>query len=276
MPTHPLKRRGRPLAACLVLAGVVTACAQATLAESDGDAGLLAAAAGSGEQPRKPSVGPGSGAQPSAPPAGAGASGCGIVDTAGLCRESVAWWCQDGALVSQDCGALSATCAFRQDLQGFRCDASVPQAPESASPPPEDPNFVGDEPPPPEGEPAAPCNVAPEGECVGDTLRYCLGDALFETDCAALGQSCVLVSDIVGYTCQGAPPPQPPPQPPPTQPPAPPPPEDPCRGVDFLGLCDGNVAVWCENGQLWAIDCAAEGAFCAYIDDQIGFFCLAF
>jgi len=271
VPTRSHRLPARALAWGFFVTATLGACAEASLRPENADAGLLSSDTASGGQARKPPTVTGS-AAPSAPGSPAPADEvCGLVDHAGVCRGAAAWWCQDGTLVSQDCGALSATCTFRQDLQAYRCDASVPQAPESASPPPEDPNFVGDELPPPEGDPAAPCNLDPTGECVGDTLRYCIGDTLFESDCAATAQSCVFVNDVVGHTCQNVPPPSaPPPSPPP------PPPNDPCQGIDFLGLCNGNVAVWCADGQLVALDCTTEGGVCAYVDDQIGYYCIAF
>lgn len=62
----------------------------------------------------------------------------------------------------------------------------------------------------------------------------------------------------------GQAPPGPPPEAPsdPNQPPddpnAPEPPtgpDDPCQGITYEGICDGDVVVWCEGGELWGIDC---------------------
>lgn len=56
-----------------------------------------------------------------------------------------------------------------------------------------------------------------------------------------------------------------------------PPPEgevDECMGIDFLGVCHGTLAVWCEEGQLFAFDCAEEGLGCDYIDADIGYYCV--
>ncbi len=70
-------------------------------------------------------------------------------------------------------------------------------------------------------------------------------------------------------------------EPPPDQPEAEPPPEegqptDDCMGIDFLGVCHGTLAVWCEadEGQLYAYDCADEGLVCDYIDEDIGYYCV--
>lgn len=51
-------------------------------------------------------------------------------------------------------------------------------------------------------------------------------------------------------------------------------PEDNCRGIDFLGVCHGTLAVWCEEGELYAYDCAEEQLVCDYIDQDIGYYCV--
>jgi len=48
---------------------------------------------------------------------------------------------------------------------------------------------------------------------------------------------------------------------------------DPCGGVTYQGYCDGNVLVWCENGQLWIYDCGNCGGICGYQDPVIGCVC---
>ena len=44
-------------------------------------------------------------------------------------------------------------------------------------------------------------------------------------------------------------------------------------GIDYLGECQGNVAVWCEGGALQMVDCTEDGETCQYIDDEIGWYC---
>lgn len=70
------------------------------------------------------------------------------------------------------------------------------------------------------------------------------------------------IDGLVGT--QPEPPPPPPPPPPPdggaaggAPTPPPPPPPDPCGGIDALGVCEGDVARWCEGGTVRARDCAA-------------------
>lgn len=50
-------------------------------------------------------------------------------------------------------------------------------------------------------------------------------------------------------------------------------PFDPCDGLDFLGRCTGNVAEWCENGELRQRDCDALGTSCSYVNDRVGYIC---
>ncbi len=52
------------------------------------------------------------------------------------------------------------------------------------------------------------------------------------------------------------------------------PPPTGCQDVDYLGVCHGTLAVWCEDNELWAYDCAEDGQQCGFIDDQIGYYCL--
>ncbi|MEM9492164.1 MAG: hypothetical protein AAGC55_23660 [Myxococcota bacterium] len=40
-----------------------------------------------------------------------------------------------------------------------------------------------------------------------------------------------------------------------------------------LGQCDGDVAQWCDSGELRSENCAAQGLSCGYIDDEIGYYC---
>jgi len=48
---------------------------------------------------------------------------------------------------------------------------------------------------------------------------------------------------------------------------------DPCGGIDFVGLCEGDVVKWCEDGELHVIDCKnlGYGCYCGYKSDA-GFY----
>jgi len=52
----------------------------------------------------------------------------------------------------------------------------------------------------------------------------------------------------------------------------PPAPEDPCEGLDYQGECQGDLARWCEDGELRTTDCSSRGG-CEWIDDEIGYYC---
>jgi len=48
---------------------------------------------------------------------------------------------------------------------------------------------------------------------------------------------------------------------------------DPCMGITFEGCCDGEVAVWCENGALQEYDCDLAGEpLCGWVVD-LGYYC---
>ena len=50
--------------------------------------------------------------------------------------------------------------------------------------------------------------------------------------------------------------------------------DDPCRGLDYLGQCNGGVSEWCDrDGELKQVDCAARGQSCGWVDDQTGWYC---
>lgn len=68
--------------------------------------------------------------------------------------------------------------------------------------------------------------------------------------------------------------PQPEPEPVPDPEPQPEPePNDPCNGISWAGVCQGNTAVWCQNGQLAQLDCATRGQVCGDAGD-LGNYCI--
>ncbi len=50
-------------------------------------------------------------------------------------------------------------------------------------------------------------------------------------------------------------------------------PTDDCDGIDFEGECQGDVAVWCQGGELRERDCSDEGG-CDYVESEGGYFCV--
>lgn len=96
------------------------------------------------------------------------------------------------------------------------------------------------------------------GRCDGNIARWCDRGVARARDCGACGQTCALVADMGGVAyCQtgGSDP------------------SDPCGGLDYLGRCDGDTAVWCEDGMLRTRDCAAAGQRCGWVDDSTGYYC---
>ncbi len=51
--------------------------------------------------------------------------------------------------------------------------------------------------------------------------------------------------------------------------------EDPCGGVDFVGECDGNIAVWCDRGEIRRRDCSTcdQRQTCGLVRERGGFYC---
>lgn len=66
--------------------------------------------------------------------------------------------------------------------------------------------------------------------------------------------------------------PEPEPQPEP-QPEPPPPSGDACGGIGWEGVCDGNTAVWCQDGQLVQFNCESQGQVCGDAGD-LGNYCI--
>jgi hypothetical protein len=99
----------------------------------------------------------------------------------------------------------------------------------------------------------APCGaLTAVGACDGDVLSWCDDDVLRVRDCAACGgQLCVHVDDVVGFGCV----------------------DNHCGDLDFRGECAGDVARWCNDGEIATEDCAAQGSTCGFVDEDTGFYC---
>jgi len=50
--------------------------------------------------------------------------------------------------------------------------------------------------------------------------------------------------------------------------------QDGCGEVDWLGECDGDTLVWCEDDALQSVDCSANGRSCGWQDGDVGNNCL--
>ena len=49
--------------------------------------------------------------------------------------------------------------------------------------------------------------------------------------------------------------------------------ESTCEELGYLGAGDGDVARWCDDGEMKERDCAAEGLRCRWIDNSTGYYC---
>jgi hypothetical protein len=205
------------------------------------------------DDPLPPDDDPGAPADPGGPAGDA----CGGIDYLGECQGDTAVWCDAGALQNVDCTMYGTPCGYVDAETGYYCltpegnAGGVADAGFSPPPSPEPDAFV----PPPAG---GGCDLGFLGECQGDFARYCVDDQLVEVDCAARGQLCDYISDVVGYYCMDVPVAAP---------------VDECGGLDYLGECQGDTVVWCDAGQLYSLDCAAQGEFCGWISDDGGYFC---
>ena len=93
------------------------------------------------------------------------------------------------------------------------------------------------------------------GRCNGTIAEWCNEGTISQHDCSSDGLTCGYVNDQIGYYCTEE-----------TQ-------ADPCDGLDYLGRCNGDIAEWCENGEVRQRDCASQGMTCGYTNDQTGYYC---
>src|SRR5262249_16005806 len=49
---------------------------------------------------------------------------------------------------------------------------------------------------------------------------------------------------------------------------------DGCQGETYAGRCDGNTAIWCENGAVSSFDCGNMGQTCGFSDTNKYYMCL--
>ena len=119
----------------------------------------------------------------------------------------------------------------------------------------------GDEPNPPD-EPVDPCEGETwEGRCDGDTVVWCENEQVNRQDCSADGKVCGFSEENQYYACL-------------EQPEEPEEPADPCAGETFVGRCDGDTVVWCENEQVNRQDCSADGKVCGFSEEKQYYACL--
>ena len=95
--------------------------------------------------------------------------------------------------------------------------------------------------------------IGEAGRCAGDVLEYCDPVGRFrQVDCRQFGQRCATVDGNARCAI----------------------PPGTCDEIGFRGRCEGDVAVFCEDGGFFWTNCDSLGATCGFIDDDIGFFCV--
>ena len=178
---------------------------------------------------------------------------CDGVGYQGYCDGNTAVWCDNNQLVSQDCELQNKICGV--DGSGnYRC--------------------------------VDPCDGETiTGRCDGNTAVWCERGQVYREDCSLLGKNCSLngegyyrcievredagvvdggeedIKDIIDVADPGndttlediS--------------------RDECKGIDYFGRCEDNIAIWCEHGVLRSRDCEACGQKCEWIDGTIGYYC---
>ena len=186
----------------------------------------------------------------------------------------------------------------------------APPEPDGRAPAPEPggrapaPNPEGERAPAPEpqaNEDDGCTDAEHAGECEGDVAVWCDDGRTARFDCRAkLGAGCGRVDEATGFFCvadapapNGGGDPQPAPVPPENGAPEPDDQSDPeggeepeqapevesepeseCGDLTYLGQCEGDVARWCDRqGRVQTLDCGAQDQFCAYVNDETGYYC---
>ena len=287
-----------------VLACVLAGCAQADPLESFADGGPSGAPVDP-TNPRKPPVPP----VPSDELPADDEKGCGDITELGVCRGPILVKCIDDALSQVLCNGPAEVCALIDGVTGHGCVPREDAPPDGPLPPSDSPPNDGpaSEPPPNDGPPndvppndvppndVPPNDVPPQdplppagadcgaldylGVCEGPVAVYCDMGVVARVDCAAVGQGCEWIDAVTGFFCAegGAPDAPLPDAPPPVNPPPAdvlPPAGGPCGALDYLGLCDGDVAVWCEGEVVHLRDCREmSGLGCGWVDEVTGNYC---
>lgn len=125
--------------------------------------------------------------QPAPPPA---ADPCGGLSYLGECSGTVARWCENGQIKSNDCGRAGQACGWVDDQTGYYCTAAA-QSPEQQQPAPVAPPAQD-----------ACGGVDYLGRCSGRVAQWCENGQLAQRDCGSFGQACGYVNGQVGYYCR--------------------------------------------------------------------------
>ena len=111
-------------------------------------------------------------------------------------------------------------------------------------------------------EPVDPCNgYTFTGVCEGNVAKWCDNGAVYERDCALEGKVCGFSESTNGNYCLAK-------EEPVIDD------DDPCGGITYLGVCEGSIAKWCDNGEIKQRDCSFFNQICDYVDAEYGYYCL--
>lgn len=98
-------------------------------------------------------------------------------------------------------------------------------------------------------------DVTYTGRCDGSVAVWCDHEGQRRSvNCADDQQVCGFIDRSTGYYCLD---------------------HNDCGDLDYRGRCDGDVAKWCQGGDVHQNNCAADGKVCRYVNDDVGFFCTA-
>ena len=165
---------------------------------------------------------------------------CSDIPVEGVCDGATVVWCE-GGIHTLDCGSFGAVCGWNDADERFFCA--------------KDNGEVEPDPAPSRGE----CAAGVHGRCsMGQILIRCDGADEVQTDCLARGRPCGWVNAQVGYACGGW-----------GEKPAGPDIE--CNGLSSLGACVGNIAAWCDDGQVRTRYCRDDT--CGWINEETGYYC---
>jgi hypothetical protein len=140
---------------------------------------------------------------------------CNGLDFDGVCDGDVAKWCQNGKPQQLDCNGLDKRCEVDTCAQGAFCCGSTT---------------------------TSECDqLGLEGECNGNTLRFCLSGNIFEASCVG-SDTCQEDTCFSGAACC-----------PPTE-------LDECQTLGFDGVCDGETVRYCDGEQIIEYDCLSNEA----------------
>lgn len=96
------------------------------------------------------------------------------------------------------------------------------------------------------------CGMSRQDTCVGNVVKECYDDKLYEIDCEELGTTCGYVDEEWGYDCLD------------------------CGNVPTAGICEGNLLITCileKNVQGWT-DCNLNGSICGWDKTNEKYDCL--